>query len=364
MGKLSLRPNRAARERARTIPSSSNTQTPSQISGLGKFLRSRFAQLGIIAAIGGAGYAVVSSQSAPVSNSISTSETSESLPRPLPDQTLSTYQPSLEEDVALTDNIIQRAFEGSNHLKQILAPKLSEIDQELAQKLYETFQLMDINAKNPNNNFARIQMDMKNGRGEFSNASMNYFMFHALPPALAGTAANYNISNRTVEVSPEFDPFNLLDIIIFHHELRHVMQDTALRSSLSTREDFDRYMAFFTLHSENDPQKVLVFNEASAYMYEIETLNVLLDGELKTSILNGNPLSLEYIRGKLHARERQIDTIQLLVAFATSYYTSGSTYRGLTPSFLDTIVATYRRQAGKFDFYETGDFRNPKKWSR
>lgn len=271
---------------------------------------------------------------------------------------------SVNEAEVRTDKLIVRAEKGADNLGKRLRDKFKEIPNTLnTEKLFMPFDLVDINKGNPNRNSPRFHRKAAEaGTGSVKQDNINYFGYQSGGRELKGLAAAYSPPTREMVLAPDFDEDNLLDNLVLYHELRHVTQDTSVRHSISSQAEFQQYVAFYTRKSGNK-RRVFVLDEASAYMYEIEALNLLLDGALKEAAKKGVQLDVQQVRAQLNASKNQTGLLNMILEMGYAYYNSGSTDKGITQSFLREMVRTYRKNGyTKAQFILRGDFRNPQRW--
>jgi hypothetical protein len=191
---------------------------------------------------------------------------------------------------------------------------------------------------------------------------INYFGYSA--GKKQGFVASYEAPTRIMELAPDFEEDNLLDALVLHHELRHAMQDTQNRTDLHSEDDFRKYLAMYRAQA-GENFKIFLIEEASAYMYEIEAMNLLLDGELKAAHREGRKIDMAGALLKLKARPDQKGMVEMLADIARIYYGSGSGPRGMTQKYLEDMVVFHREHLGQnIDFYESANFRNLKRWNK
>lgn len=320
-------------------------------------IRSMLTRGAVLLAIGVGGGAYLLSGNN-VEDTSSTTETAKSAAK------ATTPRSYRNEDEVMTDKLIEHVEAGADNLGKKLRDKFDKLPNTLnAEQLFLPFDLVNINKGNPNRNYPRFHRKATEaGIGSAKNANINYFGYRIGGPELRGFAAAYSPPSREMILAPDFDADNLFDSLVLYHELRHVMQDTAVRDSISSDAELRQYLAF---HDRKPGQKnrVFVMDEASAYMFEIEALNLLLDGALKDAAKKGVQLDAEQIRTQLNASKNQTALLGLIMEMGYSYYNSGSSDKGITQSFLREMVRMYRKNVdAKADFIFSADFRNPQRW--
>lgn len=283
--------------------------------------------------------------------------TSVSEGKPKKEQVAGSELKNPEEKEALVDDLIVKVEAGADHLKQLLEAKLELVkDEKLKHQLMQPFRLVDLNRANPNKNSPRFHRTaMEQGLTEVKQENGSWFGYGSR--VNIKFAASYGAPNREMGISSEFDPEKVMNLLVLYHELRHVMQDNQLRDGIHSRKDFDDYIAVYTKKIDGKPISPVV-EESSAYLYEIEALNVLLDGELRAAILDKKPFDLEKARIQLKIQrddKSSLNMLDLLVEMARSYYLSGSNMNGLHKPFTDKIVQLTRKHAGDMSFVERID---------
>lgn len=126
-------------------------------------------------------------------------------------------------------------------------------------------------------------------------------------------SASYTDRSRVFTVPASFNPSSPLEMIVAYHEMRHCVYDSFRRTHLQGEE----LRVYLDNVSANRSVSYLA-DEADAYAYEIEALNILLDDRLRQA--NGN-LTITSVMQNLNAHTRQdyifVDT---LLTLARLYY--------------------------------------------
>lgn len=233
------------------------------------------------------------------------------------------------------DKVIVEVESSLNNLQKEVSGKLAKLpDAAEREKLEEAFKLAEINKENPNKNYLRLlEAQRTNNSGIFRQDNINYFSYDIDNSEMAAT---YLAPMRKVQIRADFDKDNLLDALVLYHEFQHVMHDTLVRSRLDSKEKFEAYLGAYT--AKRGKMVVPIIGEGTAYAHEIEMLDLLLDGALKSNV----PVDPVVVQKKLKATPQQMGTVKLLIALAGQYYGSGSSLkRGLRHSYLDKIASYY-----------------------
>lgn len=255
-----------------------------------------------------------------------------------------------EEITRKTDELILKAEHGFANFETLIAPHLRLLPNgAFKDQLQAPFDLMKINKKNPNKNGPRFNREGRLRQDFLVKVdNLNFFSFEARdnPDLVAG----FIPTSRTMQLSPHFDPDNFLDMCVFYHELRHAAQDANVRRNFQTEEQLKAYLAFNRKKSPSDKSKVIITEEATAYAFELEILNFLLDGKLRSSVEKGEQFDINWVRQKLNARKDQNELIEMLISFANKYYPEGISTGEFSKRFLDKIAELCRTN-GQYEIY-------------
>lgn len=253
-------------------------------------------------------------------------------------QTEEDNEPAVEEAITAIET-------GMENLRKALLPKVEAVQNpDLKKKIMSAFELMAINQKNPNKNNVVVKRKMHEaqsfdaGTSVLKQENINYFSYGV--GKNESSIASYIPISRTMMLNEKIAAKNMLDMAVVAHELRHVMQDTGVRANISSEQEFIAYQRAYAL-APGEKMAVFILEEATAYAYEIETINLLLDGAMKKSALENRPLNTDDALKKLNARPDQNGLLELLQEFANAYYRSGSTLDGLRKSYIDAIADKY-----------------------
>ncbi len=104
--------------------------------------------------------------------------------------------------------------------------------------------------------------------------------------------------------------------------------------------------------------KLLITDEAIAYALQLEAIDMLLNGDLRKSIKQSIPLSVEGLRFRLGARPDQLGEVDSFLKLACIYFKDPFDPKNLAPDFLNEIAQLYEN-AGIEMYYETqkGEFK-------
>jgi hypothetical protein len=174
------------------------------------------------------------------------------------------------------------------------------------------------------------------------HANINYFYFGFLEGVNSDLAGGFQPRTRRLHMSSDFNPANILDVLVMFHELLHVSQDTAWRQRLRAKAD---YMVYQRFYSRNN---IILAHETTAYAYEILALDIYLDGYLRKTIKGGGRLDLDSIQERLNAkRNGDKATLGLLISFAQRFLPQLETFlitRKFPMNFVNAVGQGYLRR--------------------
>lgn len=253
-----------------------------------------------------------------------------------------------------TDILIQRIESGFSDFENEVRPLVERVpDAQFRAELMSPFEVMRLNQENPERNGPRYHRVMRE-HGEIEVQSANpYHFFYAANSNLGHMAAGVESLSRVMYLSPNLDTHNYVDMLVFYHELRHVAQHTNIRMNLHSPEEWEAYKRFNTMLVGEKP-RININEEATAYAFEIELLNLMLNGELKMKIRSGDQIDIQSLHRRLRGRTNQIGTVELFVVLARAYYPNGMSSGGFPRRFVDEI-AVRERALGKDIFISSRD---------
>lgn len=242
------------------------------------------------------------------------------------------------DKIGQVDQIISKAEINMENLRIAFAEKTEKIPHTKELELLgQCFILMAVNQANPNKNALRRNASHRGGSPIILQTDINYFSYALKDAGNYDSVASFAPRSRTMFLPLSLDEKNLLDSLVIFHELQHVMADTAVRFKLKSEAEFDAYNASFIVHP-GDKQRILIISEGSSFSYEIEMLNILLNGKLKRE----EAIDLDSVKTALNAREDQKVTITLVLELAKSYYQSGSSFSsGMKIGYLEKVASKF-----------------------
>ncbi len=266
---------------------------------------------------------------------------------------------SREEAEHQVDQLIPRVEQGMAQLRSRVQNKLSQWGGHLpapylsADAFWAPFEVVEINKRNPTRNYEHFQR-LRNGR----IGDLNWFFYNTLRHSEHDNPEYGNIENymaaafsppfREIRISPEFDPNKLMDLLVAYHELRHAVNDSNVRTGLNSREQYEAYMNF-RRGRQGERQRFLIEDEAGAFAYEIEVLNVLLDDMLRQR--SGN-IDVTLAAEQLAVSDQHGKSIlRMLIEFAQVYYPHGMTGGMFNTAFPRLVIQNY--EAIGYDAYST-----------
>ncbi len=259
----------------------------------------------------------------------------------------------------IIDQLIPKIETGMARLHQRLLEKVDQMGGRLPapylvpEAFWGPFEVIELSKRNPARNYERFQRQARTGRIE----DINWIFYNRLPraneaapgydPNIHRMAAAFSPPFRAVNISEDFNPDSLMDVLVAYHEVRHAMNDAVIRSGMNSRESYDRYMAFAQYSSNNDRARVIIEDETGAYAYEIEALNVLLDDQLRQRAGNINVETAARSLGVTLEHDKSL--LGMLIDLAKIYYPHGMTGRVFNNAFPRAICANYERMG--YDCY-------------
>ncbi|MDZ4284864.1 MAG: hypothetical protein U1A28_03505, partial [Patescibacteria group bacterium] len=208
-------------------------------------------------------------------------------------------------------------------------------------------QVVLINKGNPWRNAYRFEQAMQHEK-YFEQENINYFSYQLLEDrrpndtTMHHAIAAYAPLTRKFYLSRGVVHMNVLDFVIAAHELFHVTQDTRERTRLNSEQQFMEYVNFYSTNRGESP-RIILNNETTAYAYELELLDLLLDGKLRSVTLSKDVAAVTSLGGAIHIRAEQEQTFESLVGLASLYFPNGMTKNGLPAEFVHQIARIYRR---------------------
>ncbi len=239
---------------------------------------------------------------------------------------------------ARVDALIEKANEGMDRLLKLVGVAIEEIDDPILQrKLMLPFAIMDYNREhNPNTNgprwLATNPTSVEDGR---------FFAFDELPGGLKDVAAAaYNLASKTLALNPNFDPNNLLHLLVLYHELVHAVQDYEYREKHGGKAALNNYFIF----NQEGGVKMILPTEAEAHALEAVIFKLLRDKGVK-----------------FHPSDSQAGfLLRLLNDMSTLLDSHGGMKNGEVPSGFTEFIKNYFYGSGVDKLYKidpnSGDF--------
>lgn len=253
-------------------------------------------------------------------------------------------QDAPEKRVEKVDSLIAGVEKESEALKKIIASK-KNLNPNLKKMMLETLEIVKINRGNMQRNYAKLLVDItKDGRMSVKNP--NYFFYDTLTD-LGNECAVYSPPKKTIGLKPEFNPTNRVDMVIFFHEMQHVIQDNRVRYNLKSKEEFDKYMAFFTARSTSGERAAILDDEVIAYALEIELINLLSDEYLKNQVAAGKPIDMDELGKKLGVTSEQAQQLNTVIAAVDVYYPQGIGGKTIPEKFVQYWADLYTQMGYK-----------------
>jgi|GEM_PF-4501354 hypothetical protein len=205
------------------------------------------------------------------------------------------------------------------------------------EELYSPFEAVRLNQSNGQRNMVRRRRQIASGETSSTIALGNpYQFFYDLQEGReqgggnVEGAASFSPVMRIMSLPPKHDPQSVLRLLIQYHEMRHANQDASRRiAMMGNPAALQAYIDFHT-GKGNEKPRIVVTEEASAYGYEMEALNVLLKDRLQ----NGTP-SAAVVMKELGCKQEERPNVETLLHIARHYFPEGMNGGGFSQRFID-----------------------------
>lgn len=221
-------------------------------------------------------------------------------------------------------------------------------NEHLRKQLRLPFDLIAINQKNELRWHPAFVSANDNGETFTKLENPNFYFYDLRPEEELSTSTqpvtdfSFAPSSRTVFIPDEFDGTTLPQLLSLYHELTHVTQDTAVRQSLRDNEAMQKYLEFYSGSAGTKPKIVLNY-EATAYIREIELLNLALGGELAQKVKEGKGITGQWLLDKMKADEKYSGWATVIAMYADAYFLHPPKDNDLSIPFLKTVADDYSK---------------------
>lgn len=245
-----------------------------------------------------------------------------------------------------TDNLIARIEPGFAQFKTRLERNLREMGGFTANSVdpeifWLPFRLVEANARNnPRRN--SVQLEEESRTREVRVPRQGFLYRAGVVDTERGTdnrvvfIASYGSHSKTLMLPEDFDVNSAMDMLAAYHETRHTIQDIARREELQG-EALQTYLQNPDTISEDEKNA----DEADAFSYELEALNILLGDRLRLSQGRISRDEAIQLLGIHTTREEAI--LNALLELAPVYYPHGVQGGSFAPAYLSRIQALYRQ---------------------
>lgn len=230
------------------------------------------------------------------------------------------------------------------NLREMDAQGIPHAEREL---LLAPFDWVENNRNNGHRNIEQLRHDGVNT----ISLEPTQFLYGLYPVETArqsSAIASYNPNNDTIELPSSFNAQELLDLIVFYHELWHKWRRVT-RESIQGREAYEREQTEVANILPPLPAGLRRYldldEEAQAHYMEAEFLNVLMKGRLQQRRGNIPLAEVAQFLGAEHRLRR--DTLRATLIAARGLYDSTEPLpynhpHGAYPtSYLQTLVSLY-----------------------
>lgn len=244
--------------------------------------------------------------------------------------------------MADTDRLIEVVEKGWIKFEEKVAPFLVDlVDSDFKNELNSPFKIMKINRENPDKNARRFHEDQLASGNTTAKIGNPYWFFIDSNVDLPGNIiAGFDPTAVVMSLSASFDPEDDIDQLVLYHELRHVAQGANTRMKITSEEEYKKYVAFLT-----GAKRLVINEEASAYAYEIDLLNLLCGGELLNAVKEGRSVNMEIVNAKIKTKNKGI--LKMLIDLSKLYYPEGVSTGNFNKIFLDMIADTYAKDGAE-----------------
>ncbi len=261
-----------------------------------------------------------------------------------------TREQEISNRIVKVDELIERVEPGFDRFKQRLTTDVQAMGG-LAPYINPTvfwgpFMMVEVNRRTNNSrNYQRALNETRDGNLRLPNRGSFFYNTGRVSTAadLAPnevrnvSAATYSVDQHTMQLADDFNPNSIMDMLVAYHEGHHCFSDFLHKRSLSG-EALTRYERFVSIR-QNERGRTLVEEEANAFGHEIEALNVLLRGQLRSS---GGRLSIREVSDTLGTHSpRDLALIATLLQLAPLYYPQGMANGSFASAFLNQIAQAY-----------------------
>lgn len=275
------------------------------------------------------------------------SKTPDQEPQKVEDLSFEQTKEQLQKDEKTLQQTIEQADRAMSNLEGLINLKAQTLSESHKQQLLEPFELYNVNKQNPHRNVYTFLLESLNQRGadalnspiDSSIADRRFFFMRLLDARATAVAIGvFKPLERTLFLVANIQGTNLFDGLVIYHETEHARQDSFIRQFLDNPEIRGKYNAFG--FGGGTKPRIIIDQEYQAWAKQIEVLDSLSEGRLKTNPLRGL-VETDYYMGMLGARPAQRNAVGLLISTAAVYYQSGSSidaYIGNYPQFLNRVV--------------------------
>lgn len=217
------------------------------------------------------------------------------------------------------DRVIEKLENGIGKLEARMKQHVDPLPSHLAAPIDR----IKNNKNNPLKNKYRLKLAVKEGRFSSYELPSGSFFYSLCGDERKHLAASFRPFDRTMFLSEDFDPENMLDLLIAFHENVHVGIDDAKRSNICTVDDAKRYLEILEFFSNTSGKRRMLINEeVPPYANELQAANIALGGMLDNpQLVTENDLMEE-----MNAREDQRISVSLLLRLAKSFFPDGLHY--------------------------------------
>jgi hypothetical protein len=107
-----------------------------------------------------------------------------------------------------------------------------------------------------------------------------------------------------------------------------------------TQRDFDTYQSFYT-HQPDERPRIIIDYEATAYAFELELINLILEGGLEKAVMD-KTLTAQNLGQDLNARTDQLPLLELICDLAYCYFPERLSEKSFSERYFKKVVLAYQ----------------------
>ncbi len=252
-----------------------------------------------------------------------------------------------KRDEFLLNQLIGVIEKKSSALRMRLREDKLHFTDELRKTLDGPFEIIDRNKGNQyKNKLIGVREMRAAGLKEYMSSDIYHFSYqwngygkYEGVLLMKDITAGFMPISRTVYFGEESNFSNDLDMLVMYHEIWHSIQDAAIRKGISSREELVMYQTSLECVTGMKPNARLMW-EVEAFAFELEMLNLVLDGQLATAV-KAQKLTFAFLAQALKIRKEQENFALMLEDLAKVYFTHPHGSLNFSRPFIRRIAEIY-----------------------